>query len=279
MARVKRPKSKARKIIEWILIGIVGTLFLVVGAGQIESMIHKETYFSQPIRFGVGSFVVQTNSMEPEYSVGSAIITYRKDPETIYNDFISGKTVDITFMDRYTATTEYSKPTDKASYYDRTTPTGVPMTHRLREVHVNPNAEKWKGRYTFIVAGINPEGQAAHPGQYQAFTDTYILGVVVLNSNFLGHVFSFVASPWGLFILLLVPAFYLVIVSTLDIFKAMKEPSEAKPAEGPKVESLEGLSDADMKRLKEEMLQKMIADMKKEEKKAPEKKEDDKDGR
>ena len=277
MSKPKKPKSKARRIIEWVLIGIFGTLFLIVGAGQIESMVHKDTYFGQPIRFGVGSFIVQTDSMEPEYKVDSAIITYRQDPETIYKNFTSGKTVDITFMDWYMSDTSFDQPTDKASYYNRTDPirnkdgslAAIAMTHRLREIHVDASKEVGKGRYHFIVSGINPEGNRSHPGQYQVFTEQYILGVVVLNSNFLGGVFSFVASPWGLFVLLLVPAFYLVIVSTLDIFKAMKEPKEVaagadKPSSG--VADLSQLSEKDKQRLKQEMLNQLLA------KKAAEKK-------
>ncbi|MBQ9458146.1 MAG: hypothetical protein IJU64_06595 [Bacilli bacterium] len=259
MKRVKKEKSKARRIIEWVLVGIVGVLFLAVGAGQIESMVHKDEYFSQPIRFGVGNFVVRTNSMEPEYKVNSAIITYREDPEKLYQAFLRGETIDITFMDRCTDTTEYTVPEDK-SLYDRTIPTGYPMTHRVQEIHIDQSKASGQGRYTFIVAGINPEGKAAHPGQYQAFTERFILGKVVLHSDFLGAVFGFVASPWGLFVLLLIPAFYLVIVSVMDIFKAMKEPAEEVTAEAPKKDvSLEGLSEAELKRLKDEMLQEMLS--------------------
>ena len=270
MAKVKKPKSKARRIIEWVIIGIFGALFLVVGAGQIESMVNKDTYFSQPIRFGLGNFIVKTDSMVPEYPKGTAIITLRKDPEVIYNEFISGKTVDITFMDACTVTNEYTKPTD-SKYNWRTDPKNMAMTHRLREVHINPNAEKWKGRYVFIVAGINSQGMASREGQYQAFTDRYLLGEVIIHSDFLGGVFGFVASPWGLFVLLLVPAFYLVIVSVLDIFKALKEPQAATAGDTPSQpkntgSSLAGLSEADKARLKQEMLNQML------EKKAAERK-------
>ena len=272
MSKTKKPKSKARRIIEWILLGIFGALFLVVGAGQIESMVHKNTYFGQPIRFGVGSFIVQTNSMEPEYMVNTAIITYRYSPDVIYQKFQNGETVDITFMDWYMGNTSFDKPTDSASYYNRTDPirnkdgslAAIAMTHRLREVHVDTSKEVGKGRYHFIVAGINPEGQSSHPGQYQVFTEEYILGQVVLHSDFLGGVFGFVASPWGLFVLLLIPAFYLVIVSTLDIFRAMKDPKEATAAEsgsvaGGSVADLSQLSEKDRERLKQEMLNQLLA--------------------
>ena len=95
--------------------------------------------------------------------------------------------------------------------------------------------------------------------QYQAFTEKELLGRVKVNSPFLGGVFGFVSSIWGLLILLLIPSFYLIITSVIDIFKAYKEPEEV--SEGPKEEKTNGeveLSEEDKKRLKEELLKEMI---------------------
>lgn len=259
MAKVKKPKSKARKIIEWVLVSLVGALFLVAAAGQIESMVHKDQYFSQPIRLGVGIFQVKTNSMEPEYKVGCGIITFREDPEQIYASYQKGETIDITFMDRCLDEGTIYEPSDKVTHNFRTDPTGVPMTHRVFEVHVDETKAKWQGRYVFFVAGINPEGQKSNPGQYQAFSDRYILGRVVHHSDFLGAVTDVVASPIGLFLLLLIPAFYLVIVSVIDIFKAVNAPAEVTDGQKKEAVSIEGLSEADKKRLKQEMLEQMLA--------------------
>ena len=95
--------------------------------------------------------------------------------------------------------------------------------------------------------------------QYQVFTEKELLGIVIVNSNFLGAVFNFVGSPFGLLALLLVPALYLIITSVIDIFKAYKEPEEI-PAEGA-TNSNKGnldLSEEDKKRLKEELLEEML---------------------
>ena len=110
----KKEKSKARKIIEWILFGIFGVIFVTVLAGNISAMIHKEENFQQDLRFGLGSFVVQTDSMEPEYPVGTAIITYKDNAANIYRDYLAGKTVDLTFVNidvnvNYTVQTERFK--------------------------------------------------------------------------------------------------------------------------------------------------------------------------
>ena len=249
----KKKKSKARVIIEWVGLIFVGGLFLFVLSGQIESMINKQKYYGQPIRFGWGSFVVQTDSMEPDYPVDSAIVTYREEPESIYARFIAGDTIDITFIDGYQQDNEYAYPTDeeKTTFVTKTSPTGIPMTHRLRAIHVNESAEVGKGRYYFFVSGINTQGNLSRQGQYQVFPDYFILGVVRFNSPVLGGFYRFIASPWGLFGLLLVPAVYLVVVSVIDIFKAIKEPEE-EPAGGP------SLSDADKERLKQQMLAEMM---------------------
>ena len=143
------------------------------------------------------------------------------------------------------------------------------MTHRVREIHVNESVKKGQGRYTFITAGINTrskwmgweEGQGDMTiTQYQAFTEKELLGRVVVNSPLLGGVFSFVTSVFGLLILLLIPAFYLVITSVLDIFKAYKEPEEAVKSSGDSGSSQSNaqLSEEDKKRLKEELLQEML---------------------
>lgn len=268
--RVKKPKSKARKIIEWVLTGIFLALFAFVLAGQIDGMVHKKEHYNQQLRFGYGTFVVKTDSMEPKYMIGTALITYNEDADKIYERFQKGEEVDITFVDVYNTNNEYTSPLNNPELTKRTDPTGVPMTHRVKEVHVNNNQEKGKGKYTFITAGINTRStnlgwKEGEPdiviNQYQAFTEKEVLGRVTVNSAFLGGVFSFVGSPLGLLVLLLIPAFYLVVASVIDIFKAYKEPEPAtEGAGGPSNNNGPvTLSEADKKRLKEQLLEEMIS--------------------
>ena len=260
--RVKKPKSKARKIIEWVLTGIFLAIFGVVMIGQIDGMIHKNDHYGQQIRLGFATFVVQTTSMDPEIKKGSAIVTYLESPKQIVDRFNKGQTVDLTFVDAYNVDDETTKPYDPESplTYRTSIDSRVPITHRLQEVHDLGN-----GHYVFIAAGINAGDKAGTDAQgrinqYQAFSEKEILGRVVANSAFLGGVFNFIGSPIGLLILLLIPAFYLVISSVLDIFKAYKEPDEEKAASGD-AKANQGnveLSEEDKKRLKEELLKEMI---------------------
>lgn len=265
--RVKRPKSKARKIIEWVITGIFLALFAFVMAGQIDGMIHKKEHYNQQIRFGYATFVVQTDSMEPKYKVGTALITYNESADKIYDRFLKGEEVDITFADFYASDTEYTVPLNNPQLTKRTEITKVPMTHRVREIHINNSKKLGEGKYTFITAGINDRSkqmgyeEGSTPiviNQYQAFTENEVLGRVVVNSAFLGGVFGFVGTPFGLLVLLLIPAFYLVISSVIDIFKAYKEPEEETEGSGSSNNGVLELSEEDKKRLKEELLEEML---------------------
>ena len=268
----KKPKSKTRKIVEWVLTGVFLAIFAVLGLAQIDGLVNKKSHYNQQIRFGYGTFVVQTDSMEPEYPVHTAIITYLEDAEKINKRFQKGETVDVTFYYTSVADTEYTQPLNHPDLTERTNRTvsqdmQYPMTHRVMEIHVNEDVKKGEGRYTFITAGINTRSKNMgwHEGdadltitQYQAFTEKQLLGRVTLKSNFLGGVFRFVSSIWGLLILLLIPSFYLIITSVIDIFKAYKEPEEISEGgeKAPKGEI--ELSEEDKKRLKEELLQEMM---------------------
>ena len=261
----KKPQRKARKIIEWVLTGLFLVIFAVAGIAQIDGLVNKNKHYGQQIRFGYATFVVKTESMEPKYMVDSAIITYLDDVDKIYDMFNKGETVDVTFYDVYTAETEYTKPIDHPELTMRTNPADYPIiTHRVREIHVNPALNKGEGKYTFIVSGINTGFAAATNAQgeiyqYQAFTEKELLGRVVVGSAFLGAVFGFISSIWGLLILLLIPSFYLIIASVIDIFKAYKEPDEVPAtANGAPSSSSGELSEEDKKRLKEELLQEMM---------------------
>ena len=274
--RTKKPKSKARKIIEWVLTGLFLALFAIVGIAQIDGMVHKKDHYNQLIRFGYSNYVVQTDSMEPKYKVKTAIITYLDDVDKIYANYIKDKSkeIDVTFMYVQTAETEYTVPQEHPELTNRTNRPGAsdpafgyPMTHQVKEIHMNPNAKKGEGKYTFITAGINTRStnmgwQEGNPdlviNQYQAFTEKELLGVVIANSAFLGGVFSFVASPFGLLALLLIPAFYLVITSVIDIFKAYKEPEEENASSLKENKGTLDLSEEDKKRLKEELLEEML---------------------
>lgn len=263
--RQKKPKSKTRKILEWVLTGFFLVLFAIIGFAQIDGMVHKKDHYGQLIRFGFSNYVVQTESMEPKYMKNTAIIDYLEDVDKIYARYQNGEEINVTFMDVYSTRNEFTNPENNPQLTQRTSATNVPMTHQIKEIHVNDAVKKGEGKYYFITAGINTGVSTAVDAhgqiyQYQVFTEKELLGVVMANSVFLGGVFAFVSSPFGLLALLLIPALYLIITSVIDIFKAYKEPEEATPSgDAPKENKGNlDLSEEDKKRLKEELLQEML---------------------
>ena len=66
----KKKKSKTRATIEWILFSLFLAFFVVAGAAVVDSMIHKKDNYNQSLRFGIGTFIILTDSMEDEYKQG-----------------------------------------------------------------------------------------------------------------------------------------------------------------------------------------------------------------
>ena len=259
-ARVKKPKSKTRKIIEWILFGLFGVLFAIVIAGNISSLVHKDENYGQSLRFGVGSFVVMTTSMEPDIAKDDAIITYKEDVTSFEERLAAGETLDITFANiRVDIDFEPDTPQFKRANGGTAVVSNQIMTHRLMEIHEDTSIAMGNGRFIFITSGINHGGDYALMGQYQIFTEAQYLGTVKIVNSALGHFLSFVASPIGLIVLLLIPAGYLIVTSSMDIFKAMKEDEKVRAEETANVGRLAGLSKKERDRLKQEMLDEMMA--------------------
>lgn len=254
--KVKKEKGKVRKIIEWVFVIIFGAAALFVLAGTVSGMIHKKEHYNQSIRFGYGTFRVLTDSMEDEIKTGSMLITKAEDVTKFQERLNNNEVIDITFFNVGVATSV--KP-DNPIYTTETTPVGMPMTHRLREVHVQEGVEFGKGKYIFVASGINEKSEKYSPDQYQLFSEKEYLGTVKVSNAFLGSVVGFMSKPWGLIILLLIPAGYLIVTSSIDIFKAVKEEEDKAVANQPiEGERLSQLSEKDKQRLKDELLDEML---------------------
>ena len=263
--KVKKEKSKARKIVEWILFGVFGVACAFVLAANVSGMVNRKKNYGQTIRFGVGTFVILTNSMEPEIHVNDFIITYRDDLSKLTKEFNSGKTLDVTFMNVSVSVGDF-EPDTEAFKSGTAVYSNAPMTHRLREIHIDQNKDVGQGHYIFVASGINTGGDYAKEGQYQVFTEKEYLGTVKSSNAGLGKFMNFVSSAWGLIILLLIPGIYLIVISSIDIFKAVKAQEEG---EASAIDShlnnenhLSNISSADRERLKNELLEEMIREKK-----------------
>ncbi len=256
--RVKKPKSKARKIVEWVLTGIFLAFFGFFAVMTIVAQTTKSKNFGVPNYGGYQVLVILTDSMEPKYKVDSAVIVKKVDPGTLeVGD-------DVTFM------------WDVFGNGEKT-----PMTHRLTAINSYVEADG-STHYNFVAHGINTASKqcagdihgtetADCTNQSQSFNENLLLGKVVGHSVFLGGVFNFMTTPWGLLIMLLIPAMYLVVSSVIDIVRAYKddddEPKKVTangdvidgdaPQQGEQ-NALANMSDEDKERLKKELLNEMI---------------------
>ncbi len=243
----KRPKSKARKIIEWVLTGLFILVFGAVAGFQIYSVATRNDNYGVPNLFGVQTMVVLTDSMEPEYPVGSAVFAKKVDPSEIQIDD------DVTFF--------YSE-------------WNMVVTHRVSKIETYTDTSG-NITYTFTAHGINTNSnQCKQAGgdtdctwQTQRFGQEYLLGKVVGKSNFVGWVYQFISSWVGLLILLLIPCLYLIITSVIDMARAIKDPDEENGEvvstqdgdnNSPNNDVLKNLSEEDKKRLKEDLLNEML---------------------
>lgn len=263
----KKKKSKLRSAIEWVITGIFGALFVVVLIGQIDGAVNRGKHYGEQIRLGFASYKVLTDSMEPEYPVGTAIITFLESEDKIIERFNNGETVDLTFKNnKYNAANCPERSNPLWNNPSNEVVSGMVMTHRLFEVLKDDN-----GVYYFVTSGINtlepgdPEYSSSESyrrkEQYQILTYDQVLGVVKVNSPFLGGVFDVLSSPLGLLIFLLIPAGYMLVTSVIDIIKALKMADENEEQVKEEVKTsvaLEGLSEKEKERLKKEMLEEML---------------------
>ena len=259
-----KTKSKKKTFVNILLYVIAGLLYAFVIYELVCKFTGNNVYL-----FGYRFDVVLTDSMEPVYKVDTAIITYKEEPSEILKkwneistlnlEMTDERNINLTFVDAYNVEVETGIP----EYCDQTRPTKAIMTHQLFKIIVDESIEEGKGRYTFLVHGINISEHQSQQGQYQAFTEKELLGVVKLNSSFVGAISSFFTSVWGLFICLLIPCLYLVITSVLDIFKAYnsEDEEEATAAVGSGANSgasIDNLSQEEYEKLKAEMINEML---------------------
>lgn len=271
----KKPKSTLRKVLEGIFTGLFVALICVGCFVLISNNItaRKSKRDNAPTQMGNRYLpvLVITDSMEPEYKVGTALFVKKVSCEEIANNFVNPtlvegeKTIyehvyDLTFYDAYSGNINNIKQEDKDALInygkdDRTSTTGTTMTHRLFRVVVRDNVEYGQGKYLFFVEGINTASEhQAQDNQFQVFSENELYGVVTGQSTFIGGFFKFVTSPWGLVILLLIPSLYMVFSSILDVYKASKEPDEENEKQVDPNDPLKGLSKKQKEQLKKEML-------------------------
>ena len=94
-----------------------------------------------------------------------------------------------------------------------------------------------------------------------------MIGEVKGVSPFLTFIYKIFTSVWGLLILILIPALYLIITSVIDMVSALNDKEEKTPpqliSQDVKGDVLTSLSDEDKERLKKELLEELLEKEKK----------------
>ena len=198
--------KKALKITGNVLTGIVAVLVVVMTVLTVFSMVFNRDGTASV--FGVQAYVVQSDSMTPEFAAGDVIFSEEVNPE----ELVAGDI--ITFISR-----------DSASY-------GQTITHCIREVTT------YNGELAFITYGI---ATGVDDGTPAVASD--VLGRYTFRIAGLGSFFEFLKSVPGYIVCILLPFLVIIGLQVANIVSAVRaaraEKVAAAAAERSRVEALE----------------------------------------
>ena len=198
--------KKALKITGNVLTGIVAVLVVIMTVLTVFSMVFNRDGTASV--FGVQAYVVQSDSMTPEFAAGDVIFSEEVNPE----ELVAGDI--ITFISR-----------DSASY-------GQTITHCIREVTTH------NGKLAFITYGI---ATGVDDGTPAVASD--VLGRYTFRIAGLGSFFEFLKSVPGYIVCILLPFLVIIGLQVANIVSAVRaaraEKAAAAAAERSRVEALE----------------------------------------
>lgn len=237
-----KPKKKTiRKIIGGILLGIVISLLGLQIIGQISG----SRNYGVPKYGSYQSFRVLTDSMEPTYNVNTMLFVKEVEIASLKGPSAEGANDGdvITFVRNYGPS--YTIPGDK-----------LIITHRI--IKIEPQED---GSIYFRTLGDNLNAKTCGASgctlaNADYVRDTDILGKVVGQSVFLGHVSAALANPVVMVGLIAVPLLFLFAASIVDLVRDIKAVS--KEPDG----SLN--YDEEFERIKQEEKLKLLIELEKE---------------
>lgn len=198
--------KKALKITGNVLTVAVAILVVIMTVLTVFSMVFNRDGTASV--FGVQAYVVQSDSMTPEFAAGDVIFSEEVNPE----ELVAGDI--ITFISR-----------DSASY-------GQTITHCIREVTTH------NGELAFITYGI---ATGVDDGTPAVASD--VLGRYTFRIAGLGSFFEFLKSVPGYIVCILLPFLVIIGLQVANIVSAVRaaraEKVAAAAAERSRVEALE----------------------------------------
>lgn len=250
---MSKPKKKS-KLISNILAGITGALVVALLGLQIYGQFTARTNFNVPVYGDKQILVVLTDSMEPNYKVGTALFV-----EQIKDYSAIKPSTELTSQDG-----------DVITFYSYTL--RAPVTHRVVATRVEDD-----GTYSFQTLGdnlnaktcplVNPADNSetglreCDPLKHQdVVKQSNVLGKVVGQSPAFGKVYNVMSNSAFILLFAIVPLFFVFFTSIVDLLKMLK-PENAKAKEEAKIKENQ---DYELAQLKEKEKLKMYIEMEKE---------------
>ena len=238
-------KKKIKTIIS-VLLSVFVVLLLGV---NILSLTTRGNNFGVPKIANTSFLHVYTDSMEPTLKVNTLIVVKDVDPSTLVAQEVDEQGNVIVEGDVIT--------------FYRTSDNKV-ITHRLLGKTLNSD-----GTYTLECFGDNmyasscgPNGCYSKPHDY--INSEYLIGKVVSDSYAAGVVYTFITQPVVSFLLIMIPGGYVVVSALIEFIKQAKLLHTENQLEKERKEQGLETHEEELERLKNEMKQKYLEELKKE---------------
>lgn len=199
--------KKKNKQLGKIITSFFAAVIVVLLAFQIIGTITAQTNYGVASFFGYQTLVVRTDSMEPSYMVGEAIVV---------------KKVELTTLKASTSPEAHDG--DTITFYRRND--GLIITHRI--IEIIPQED---GSLDFKTLGDNLNAETCGPSACTIENADYvygedILGKVVGKSAFFGGLVNLTTNPFVIASVAVIPLMYVFITSIVDVIKHSKMKEE-----------------------------------------------------
>ncbi|MCI2069080.1 MAG: hypothetical protein LKJ88_05840 [Bacilli bacterium] len=269
-------KKGAWKIIEKILDWVVGIFVVFIAAIEIISLATSRSNYGVPSFFGLQISVVATDSMAYDasgkevYPVGDGLII--KKPS--FSSLAIGD--DITFYGYYndiggTVTVHriIAKETDASSSKTYFVCQGTNSYKHSTILNQVQKVYETESDSTYFTSYKNKTGNDKYGLDNKEVTAYGVyMGKVASSSKALGGFYTAMKQPWAVILMIFIPCLIIAGTSIADIIKLKKTPDEelekeygdqSKKKDNPD-DPLAGLSEEEKKKLKQEMVEKMLKD-------------------
>ena len=197
MAQKSSKKLDVKKVLHFIssvflysILVIIGLIVLMYGAYFVDQKIGMSKGESRAPLFG--AYIIISESMIPRINVNDAVVTMRVSEKNIkVNDIITFISKDIQTQ-------------------------GTPITHRVVGI-------VYEDESNTKVLGYRTKGDHNNTPDFALIAPNEVLGKVYLQIPFVGYIQSFLSTPLGWIVVIVIPCLLIIGSDILKIGKTVKE--------------------------------------------------------